>query len=175
MIIGRPSASEYAPFYEGYVQHVGEEDVLHALERQPADYRAALTSVPDSRAGFRYAPGKWSVREVVGHVIDTERVFGFRAMSIARGEKGRLPGFEQEDYVTNGGHERYALPDLVVEFEALRRSHVSMLKHLDPAAWTRVGTANELAISVRALAFIMVGHARHHLATLRSHYGVGTP
>lgn len=173
MIIERPGPDEYAPFYAGYISLVTEADVLPALERQPSELRAALTSVSEERAAFRYAPGKWSVREVVGHMIDVERVFGFRAMSIARGETAPLPGFDENAYAASSGHDRYSVADLAAEFHALRTSHVSMLAHLDRTAATRRGTANGLPISVRALAFIMLGHARHHLGTLASRYGVG--
>ena len=172
MKIERPAPGEYNPAFERYVSRVAEDDVLPVLARQPAEVRAALESVTGERAGFRYGPDKWSIREVVGHFTDAERVFGFRAMTFARGDKTPLPGFEENDYAAIAGHDRYALPDLVAEFEALRRSNVSMLSHLDPQAIARAGTANGSPVSVRALAFIMAGHVRHHLGVLTSKYGV---
>ena len=172
MKIERPAPGEYDPAFERYVSRVPEDDALPALARQPAQVRAALEGVSGERAGFRYGPDKWSIREVVGHFTDTERVFGFRALSFARGDSTTLPGFEENDYAAAAGHDRYALADLVAEFEALRRSHVSMLAHLDSAAVLRTGTANGRPVSVRALAFIMVGHVRHHLGVLASKYGV---
>jgi uncharacterized damage-inducible protein DinB len=172
MKIERPTSGEYHPAFERYVARVPEADALGPLGRQVGEVHAALASLSAERAGLRYAPGKWSVREVLGHVTDTERVFGYRAMCVARGETASLPGFEENDYAANAGHDRYALGDLLAEFESVRRSNVSMLAHLDAAALQRVGTANGGPISVRALAYLMVGHARHHLGVLASKYGV---
>ena len=134
MKIERPAPGEYHKAFERYVSLVPEDDALPVLAAQPAQVRAALEKVSGDRAGFRYGPDKWSIREVVGHFTDAERVFGFRAMTFARGDKAPLPSFEENDYAAIAGHDRYALPDLVAEFEALRRSNVSMLAHLDPAA-----------------------------------------
>ena len=172
MKIERPSPGEYPAPFERYISLVTEDDALPVLARQPDEVRAALEGVSDDRAGFRYGPDKWSIREVVGHFTDAERVFGFRAMTFARGDKTPLPGFEENDYAAIAGHDRYALPDLVTEFEVLRQSNVSMLSHLDPQAISRVGTANGSPVSVRALAFIMAGHVRHHLGVLAGKYGV---
>ncbi|HEY1434785.1 MAG TPA: DinB family protein [Thermoanaerobaculia bacterium] len=172
MKVERPGPGEYHPAFERYLSRVPESDALALLEKQIAEIRAALGPLPAERAGFRYAPGKWSIREVLGHLTDTERVFGYRAMAIARGETAPLPGFEENDYAANAGHDRYALGDLLAEFEAVRRSNTSMLAHLDDAALRRVGTANGGPISPRALAYVMVGHARHHLAVLATKYDV---
>jgi hypothetical protein len=172
MKITRPAAAEYDPAFERYVSRVPEDDALPALQRQPAEVRATVGSLGPDRAAYRYAPGKWSVRELVGHVTDTERVFGYRALCVARGECAPLPGFEQNDYAANSGHDRYPLPDLVEEFETVRRANVSMLSHLDETSILRIGKANGLPISVRALAYVMVGHVRHHLAVLADKYGI---
>ena len=120
MKIDRPAPGEYHMAFERYVALVPEDDALPVLARQPAQVRAALEKISGDRAGFRYAPDKWSIREVVGHFTDAERVFGFRAMTFARGDKTPLPSFEENDYAAIAGHDRYALPDLVAEFEALR-------------------------------------------------------
>jgi hypothetical protein len=172
MKIERPAPGEYHPAFERYVSRVPEDDVLPALERQPSEIRAALGGLSAERAGFRYAPNKWSIREVLGHVTDAERVFGYRALCVARGDATPLPGFEENDYAAAGGHDRYALTDLLDEFEHLRRSNASMLAHLDGTAVLRVGSANGSPVSVRGLAYIMVGHVRHHLGVLASRYGV---
>lgn len=172
MTIDRPAPGEYAPAFERYLNRVPESDALAPLERQLAEIRAALGSLTDERAGYRYAPGKWSIRGVLGHLTDTERVFGYRALCIARGDTASLPGFEENDYAANAGHDRYAIADLVAEFEAVRRANISMLSHLDEAALRRIGTANGGPTSTRALAYLMVGHARHHLGVLSSKYGV---
>lgn len=175
MKIERPAPSEYHMAFERYVSLVPEDDALPVLARQPAQVRAAMEKVSGERAGYRYGPNKWSIREVVGHFTDAERVFGFRALTFARGDKTPLPSFEENEYAAIAGHDRYALPDLVAEFEALRRSNISMLAHLDPAAIARIGTANGSPVSVRALAFIMAGHVRHHLGVLAAKYGVEVP
>lgn len=172
MKIERPAPGEYPSVFERYVARVPESDVLPALERQISEVRAALGGLSPERAGFRYAPDKWSVRELLGHVTDTERVFAYRAMCVARGEQAPLPGFEEKDYAANAGHDRYALGDLLAEFEAVRRANVSMFAHLDEKALFRVGTANGAPVTARAIAYMVVGHARHHLAVLAEKYGV---
>ena len=174
MKIGRPSPGEYDSAFERYVKRVPEDDALPTLTRQPGEIRAAVGALAPERAGYRYAPGKWSIRELIGHVTDSERVFGYRALCVARGESAALPGFEQEDYAANADHECYSLPDLVDEFDAVRRANVSMLAHMNERAILRIGTANGLPISVRALAFVMVGHVRHHLGVLADRYGIGS-
>ena len=171
----RPHPDEYDIAFERYVRHVPETDVLPALERQPAELAALLASVPPGRETHRYAPGKWTIRGVVGHVLDAERVFGYRALCIARGEKTSLPAFEEDDYAARAGHDGRTIASLLEEFSTLRKSHVLMLRHVDDEAWTRFGSANALPITPRALAYILVGHPRHHMVVLREKYGVGTP
>ena len=173
MKIGRPAPGEYGPYFERYVSRVPEGDVLPALERQAAELRAALASLPADRAGYRYAPEKWSVRQLVGHVVDSERVFGYRALCVARGEAANLPGFEQTDYADQAGHDRYALADLLGEFESVRRANVSMLAHLDEKAVVRIGTARWC----RTCPTMMKARARTEtgspFAVLAEKYGVG--
>jgi len=168
----RPRPGEYNPHFERYVARVPETDILAVLERQAEDVRSALAAVSEERGAFRYEPGKWSIREVLGHVIDAERVFGYRALCIARGDSTPLPGFEENDYAANAGADRASVASLVEEFRTLRRSNLLLLKRLDEAAWPRLGTANGHPTSARALAFIMAGHVRHHLAVLQARYGV---
>ena len=167
---GRPDAAEYAPFYEGYVSLVPETDVVRVLEEQPAVLERQARQFVPSRERHRYAPGKWSVREVLGHIVDAERVFGFRAFCFSRGEANPLPGFDQNDYVAASGFDRLSLMDLVDEFARVRLTNLIVLKRLDEEAWKRVGSASGKPVSVRALAFIMGGHVRHHMNVLRSHY-----
>jgi len=171
--IGRPEASEYAPFFAGYVALVAGDAPVPVLEAQARTVAETFTSVGDESAGFRYAPGKWSVREVLGHCIDTERVFTYRALAFARGEQAPLPRFDEDAYAANAGHDGIPLEELVAEFGHVRAATVAMLRHLPAAAWSRVGAASGNAISVRALAFIMAGHVQHHLGILRDRYGVG--
>ncbi len=173
MRIDRPAAGEYAPYFDRYVARVPEADALPVLERQRTELRAAFSGVPETTGGFRYAPGKWTVRELLGHVIDTERIFAYRALCIARGETQPLPGFDQDPYVANAGHDRWTLAELLDDFDAVRRASVAMLAHLDEAAVRRVGTSSGHATSVRAIAYIMAGHLRHHLGVLADQYGIG--
>ena len=168
----RPAASEYAAHFERYVSLVGEGDVVPAMKAQAHDLRLRLDALTDQQAGFRYAPDKWTPREMLGHVIDCERIFGYRAVCLARGESQSLPGFEQDDYAAVAGHDLVPLTDLVDEFAALRTSHVHMFSHFDEPAWTRMGLVNGHATSARAMAFVIVGHARHHVNVLRDRYGL---
>jgi hypothetical protein len=168
----RPSQAEYFAYFDRYVSLVPEGDVLPALGKQMSAVQAACATLSEDRAGFRYAPGKWSVRQVLGHIIDTERVFGYRALCIARGEAVSLPSFDENEYAAAAGHDRCPLPELVEEFSALRQSHIHMLRHLDDAAWKRVGRVNEHPTSARAMAYIMAGHVRHHATVLSERYGI---
>jgi hypothetical protein len=168
--VRRPEADEYAPFYAGYVARVPETDVLAALARQPDELRALAARFGGERERFRYAPGKWSVRELFGHLADAERVFGFRAFCFGRGERAALPGFDENDYVAAAGDDGRPLGGIVEEFGLARAANLAALRGLDAAAWDRVGTASGNPISVRALAFVMAGHARHHAAVLEERY-----
>ncbi len=171
----RPAAGEYDVSLERYVSLVPETDILPALERQPAEWGAALATVSREREEFRYAPGKWTIRGVFGHVVDAERVFGYRTLAIGRGDRSPLPAFEEEEWAARSGHDRRTLASLLDEFTALRASHVHLIRNLDDEAWTARGTANGLPITPRALAYVLVGHARHHAGVLRTKYGVGAP
>ena len=166
----RPSAAEFASFYAGYVSLVPEADIMRVLEGQADDVRLQTRAFIPKREEFRYAPGKWSVREVLGHVTDAERVFGFRAFCFSRGDENALPSFEQDDYVARAGFDRCSLADLVKEFAQLREANLTVLRRLDDAAWRRMGTASGKPVSVRALAYIMAGHVRHHLHVLSTRY-----
>jgi DinB superfamily len=147
--IARPGEGEYAPFYAGYVALVPEADILAVLERRAGELRELAASVPAERETHRYAEGKWSVREVLGHLVDGERVFGYRAFCISRGER-----------------------ELADELGLVREPNLAFLRRLSPRDWERMGTASGKPISVRALAWIMAGHPRHHVRSLREHYGV---
>ena len=170
--IGQPEASEYAPYYARYVSLVPGGNILRVLEKQAGDLQEVLSAIPEDRAGFRYAAEKWSIREVLGHVIDVERVFGYRALSFARGEKAPLPPFDENEYARQSGHDAIPLADLLQEFESVRAATVLLLRHLSAESWLRVGVASGKAVSVRALAFIMGGHVEHHLTILHERYGV---
>jgi hypothetical protein len=172
-MLQRPQAEEYALLYAGYVDRVPESDVLEVLASQGEEVAGLLGRVSPEGERHRYAPGKWSVREVVGHLIDSERVFAYRALSFARADPAPLPGFDEQAWLPQAGFDRIPLADLVEEFVLARASHLRMLRRLSPTAWARRGVANQNPITVRALAWVMAGHVRHHLAILRDRYGVG--
>jgi hypothetical protein len=171
-IAQRPSETEYAPFYATYVSLVPETDVLAVLDTQAAELRRIARAVSPEKETYRYAPGKWSLRELFGHLSDGERVFGHRAFCISRGEQAALPGFDEQTYVANAGYERRQLAELAEEFETLRKLNLSLLRRLAADDWKRSGVANGKPVSVRALAFVMAGHVRHHLGIVRSRYGI---
>jgi DinB family protein len=172
--MSRPSESEYAPSFRGYVSQVAEEEILPVLRSQLDDLDVLLGTVTPERETYRYAPDKWSIRELAGHLVDAERVFGYRAFSIARGESQNLPGFDEKKYMLSAPYHRIALEDLLSEFRLVRLANIATLRNLDEDAWMRIGTANDAQVSVRALAFVMAGHVRHHMGVLRERYDVGS-
>jgi hypothetical protein len=171
-IMERPGPAEYAQFFADYVSLVLENDIVKALEQQIDDVRRHAGAIPADLEQFRYAEGKWSIREVVGHVGDAERVFGYRAFCISRGDQTPLPGFDERHYIRQSDFHRCSLSDLVEEFICLRESNLIVLRRLDEDAWLKRGVANGSPVSVRALAFIMAGHVRHHLRVLSTRYAV---
>lgn len=168
--MNRPLESEYAPYYQGYVNRVSENEILPVLRSQMDDLDVLLDRVVPEKETYRYAEGKWSIREIVGHLIDGERVFGYRAFCIARGEKQNLPGFDQDDYMLTAPYNNIELDDLLSELRLIRLGNIAMFRTLDEESWSRVGTANENQVTVRAIAFIMAGHVRHHMNVLRERY-----
>ena len=172
--MNRPEDDDFAPYYAGYVALVPESDILGVLAAQVDEVRALGAAVSPERETFCYAPGKWSIREVVGHVTDGERVFGHRAFCIARGEQQSLPGFDEQAYMKESNHHQRPLAGLAEDFAALRGVNLSFLAGLEEDAWRRRGTANGNPVTVLALAYMLAGHARHHLGVLRERYGVGT-
>ena len=164
------TVSEYAPYYAGYVAHVSEDDVLSAMEAQSGETQRLLASLDDTRAEHRYAEGKWSIKEVIGHLTDAERVFGYRAAAIARGDTTPLPGFDEDAYVRNAAFDDWRIGDLAEAYTVGRRSNIVLFRNLPEEAWARRGVANDAEVTVRAVAFIIVGHERHHLKVLRDRY-----
>lgn len=165
-----PAATEYAPYYGRYVSLVPEGDILAMLAEQMNSTLGLLRGIDEEKAGWRYAPDKWSIKELVGHMIDTERIFAYRALRFARNDETELQGFEQDDYVRHASFDAYRLGDLAREYEFVRGANLLMFKHLDEAAWQRRGVASGGEVSVRALAFIIAGHERHHVKILRTRY-----
>jgi hypothetical protein len=166
----RPSESEHAPYYSRYTKLVPEGNIVDTLEKQIEGSLALLASIPESQAGFRYEPEKWSIKEVMGHLIDTERIMTYRALRFARNDAAPITGFEQDDYVKNANFDACKLQDLASEFQAVRRSTVYFFRGLSPDAWLRRGLANDVEVSVRALAHIVAGHELHHMEILRTQY-----
>jgi uncharacterized damage-inducible protein DinB len=168
--ISRPQPGEYDPYYERYISLANTDDIVATLQRQAQDTRVLLASLSAQHADFRYAPRKWSVKEVLGHVNDTERIMSYRALRIARGDKTPIEGFEQDDYVPNGKFDRRTIEDLLEEFATIRTATIHLLRHLESEAAERVGTANQKQVSARALAYIIAGHELHHRRILLEKY-----
>jgi uncharacterized damage-inducible protein DinB len=166
----KPESNEYASYYEKYVSLVPDANVVETLERQIEDTLALLRAVPEERGGHAYEAGKWSIKQVVGHIIDAERIFAYRALAIARGEKQPLPGMDQEEYMAGVDFDARTLADLLDEFAHLRSANVHMLRGLDADAWARRGVASNNEVTVRALTYIIAGHEAHHVRILRERY-----
>jgi uncharacterized damage-inducible protein DinB len=173
-MISRPQPDEYAPYYGRYIERIPDgSDIFAVLSGQPEELRKLLQEVSDEQANIRPAPGEWSIKEVVGHVCDAERIFGYRTLRVARGDKTPLPGFEQDDYVRGTDFNVRLLIDLIDEFTAHRRANVLCFKPLTEAETVRRGTASDYPVSVRSLLYMMAGHVTHHLESLRTDYRVG--
>lgn len=170
MLTQRPTGSEFAPYYGKYVEKVPDGSVLETLQSQITDTVSLLRSAGEAKGEHRYGPDKWSIKEVVGHMCDSERIFAYRLLRIARGDETPLPGFEQDDYIANGRFGSRSLDDLIDEFALIRASTVALVKNLDQAAMSRMGTASGFPVSARALAWIIAGHERHHISILRERY-----
>jgi hypothetical protein len=166
----RPGASEYAPYYDKYVQRVPDGDIVAVLRNQIAETAALLRTAPADRADGAYAPGKWTLKEVVGHMVDVERVMSYRALRFSRSDATDLPGFDENAFVTNSNFSRRTLSDLVDELEGVRVGTVHLAKHIDADALMRRGTANSMAVTVRGLLYIIAGHELHHVALIRERY-----
>ena len=169
--ISKPEPDEYAEYYGKYVKQVGD-DALATLRSSSAATARLLSGVAEPQAMFRYAPGKWCVKEVLGHIIDAERVFAYRAMSIAREDATPLPGFDENAWLPAGRFDRRALQDLVAEYQAVRAATLALFASFDESALGRRGTASNQPVSVRGLAHIIAGHELHHVALLRERYGL---
>lgn len=167
---GRPQTGEYNSYYQRYIDLAPEDDIVAALDAEAQKTSTLLGGLSERQAAHRYAPDKWSIKQLVGHVADAERIFAYRALSIARGETRPLTGFDQEPYVVNSGADERSISDLAGELAAVRRANVMMLRALPDEAWRRVGTASDNPVSVRALAFIILGHERHHMSIVRDRY-----
>jgi len=167
---GRPDRSEYDAYYETYVSRVPDGAVLDTLRAQLESTGALLDGIPAAKHGHRYAEGKWSVREVVGHVLDTERVFTYRALRFARGDATPLPGMDQDEFMAGSNFEARTLADLTDEYRHLRRASIALFASFDDTILARGGVASDCSFTVRSLLYIVAGHERHHVGVLRECY-----
>ncbi len=166
----RPAATEFAPYYNTYTTLVPDGDVLATLAQQGRETQTLLRALDEKKSLHRYAPGKWSIREVVGHLSDTERVFTYRALRFARADATPLPGFDQDVWAKTTNANDQTLVSLLDDFQALRAATLTLFRTFDDAAWERSGTASNNAVTVRALAWITAGHERHHVSILKERY-----
>lgn len=169
-VIPRPAPDEYAAYYGKYVALVPDGDLCDLLGRQLTETLALFRQIPESRGTHRYAPGKWSLKEVLGHMGDTERIMSYRALRIARGDATPLPGFEQDDYVPAGRFDQRTIADLGDDLSAIRQATIALFRHLDLEALARRGTASGNPFTPRALAYVIAGHERHHVAIVKARY-----
>jgi hypothetical protein len=166
----RPKPGEYNPYYDRYISLIPGSDIVATLTTQLPKTLALLSARSEPDGELRYAPGKWSVKEALGHMIDTERIMAYRALRIARNDRTPMSGFEQDDYVREGPYADLRLADLVEEFKTVRASTLAFFRNLRPADWTRAGIANKNDVTVRALAYIIAGHELHHRHILEERY-----
>jgi len=168
--IHRPEPTEYDPYYDLYISLVKTDDMVGTLQKQAQQTRDLLSKVSAEKAEFRYAPGKWSVKEVLGHMNDTERIMSYRVLRIARGDQTPIEGYEQDDYVTGGKFGRRTMDDLLQEFQTIRNATIQLIRHLDEESAARRGTANNKQISARAVIYVIAGHELHHRRILEEKY-----
>jgi hypothetical protein len=171
----RPEKNEYAAFYETYVSLIQGTDILGILEAQRLQMAQLFAARSERDGNFRYAAGKWTVKEVLGHVADAERIFSYRAMRIARGDQTPLPGFEQDGYVQNGGFGERTLANIAEEFASVRGATLALFRSLSEEAWSRRGVASNNEVTVRAMAYIVAGHEQHHRRILEERYFPAIP
>ncbi|MCB9885731.1 MAG: DinB family protein [Planctomycetes bacterium] len=171
--MNRPAADEYAPYFHAYVDRVPGDDLIARLQEQGEGTRRLLAGLDEVAGMHRYAAGKWTVKRVLQHVVDGERMFTYRALCIARGEQQSLPGFDENAYAELDGSDARSLASIVAEFAAVRAASIALFSGFEDAAWRRRGVANGNPFTVRALAWVAAGHELHHRTVLRERYGVG--
>jgi uncharacterized damage-inducible protein DinB len=166
----RPNANEYAPYYHTYVGKVSEGELIQLLTAQIEDTLAIFAGISEEQGGYRYAEGKWSIKEVLNHLIDTERVMAYRALAVGRGDKTALPGFDQDDYVASFDANKRTVAEMAAEFKIVRQSSIALFQSFTDKMMQEVGTASGFPISARALAYIILGHELHHVGILKERY-----
>lgn len=173
MTIARPADTEFAPFYAGYIARVGDRGPLAFLTAQVAEFEA-LRGVPEAKGDFRYAEGKWSVKELLGHMADAERVFAYRLLRIARADQTPLAGFDENAWADVAPHGTRTMAQVVDDLVAVRRATITLVESLDETAVSNIGVANNHPVTGRAICWIIPGHAQHHLGILAERYSVGS-
>lgn len=166
----RPAKGDYAEYYQPYIDLVEGEDIIKMLTEDNIYAQDILNSFPQNKGNYRYASGKWTVKEVVGHIMDVERIFSYRALSIARGETKQLPGFDQDKYVINGKFNERPLSDLTYEYRIVRESTILLFKSFHKSVLQNRGNANGHDVTVLALMYMTAGHDKHHLNILKERY-----
>ena len=161
---------EYPKYYESYVKLVDGDDIVGILEEQMESTSEFLSGIPEERGDHSYADGKWSIKEVLGHLIDCERIFAYRALTISRKDKADLPGFSENEYIDNGNYNERELSGIIEELRKVRESNLLLFKGMTDEMLDQVGRANNGNISVRAILYIIAGHGRHHIDFLKKHY-----
>ncbi|MBV9216924.1 MAG: DinB family protein [Acidobacteria bacterium] len=168
--MNRPEKNEYAEYYDRYISLIPEGEIVPILEKQIDDMAAMFAGVPEDKGTFSYAPGKWTTKESLSHVIDAERIFAYRLLRISRGDETPLEGFDQEGYIENSNANARSFADLLEEFALQRRSNLLLIRNLSDAASRRMGTASDNPVSARALAYMLAGHVKHHENIFRNNY-----
>ena len=168
--IGRPDVSEFAEYYTGYIGKVPGVDIMSVLQAQMESTAALIRGIDDAKGGFRYAPEKWTIKELIGHIIDTERVFAYRALVFSRNDATPLPGFDQEPWAKNANHANVPMSELAAEFQSVRQASIHLFRHLAADDWMRQGIGNNKKMTTRAAAYIIAGHTQHHLDILKERY-----
>ena len=169
-MIARPDPSEHAPYYSRYISEVPECDILEFLDTQKRDTLALLEEIGEARGGHRYEPGKWSIKQVIGHVTDVERVFAYRALVISRADSTPQPGMEQDDWARDGNHDERSLADVAAEFDSVRNATLTLFGGFSAAMMARTGVASGCSFTASSFAFILAGHELHHVGVIRERY-----
>lgn len=169
-MLKRPEENEYPPYYNNYIKLVPSGNLLEILEVQLTEAVTLFSGLTEEKGNISYASGKWTVKEVIGHMIDTERIMSYRLLRISRGDKSPLAGFSEEDYALEGKFTVRLLTELVEELQTVRKSTISLLRGIPEHAWARSGTANELPVTAQAIAYIIAGHWIHHLNIIEERY-----
>ncbi len=170
LLIEAPKPGEYAPYYDTYIRHVASNDLLKYFNEQTESVISVCSSLSEEQLLYRYAPGKWSVKDVIGHIIDAERIFSYRALTFARGDKTELPGFEENEYAAVAKMDARSKQSLLDDYRAVRQSTIALFSNLDPSTYMITGTANKNPMSVRAIGYIIAGHELHHLSVVKERY-----